>query len=386
MNDDDLTELLPPLRDDSSQPSEELVFQDGDLLEGDATAPVDSDAYFLDADFDGEGDVRFSGSFEEGYEDDYGNDYAYAGGYDERLADLSDEQQAALAAALGEAAALQGGQRKRRFRFRRWHIIVSIVLVIMIAVVTITGSFFWNRWYRFSDAQDIQGQWYVAGTEASIEITEDQLVFNEDTSYRYAMNAEDKTISFKLGNLDGLAHYCFFENRKVLIIMDGENYTRWGTAGDDFLITLDNFASLSEGFIPHYPEGEGIIVLTRSPNKYGWGNYSYKIIADENASGDKGTANTAGEAGGAGGADGAASSTAGSQQSGEQTSEGGLSTSNGSSAQSGAENGGSGQEEAVQPSASDLFASVSDIAQDVSTPAGDDAQDGASTQGFEDAQ
>ncbi len=361
MNEDDLTELLPPLRDDSSQPSGQLVGDDGhDLLDGDATAPVADDAYFLNADFDDAEGAFLRADYESSAE----------AGYEEGFVGMPD-QDAALAAALGEAAIAQGAQRKHRFRLRRWHVIVSVVLVVMIAIVTITGSFFWNRWYRFDDAQDIQGQWYVAGTDAAIDITQDQLVFNEDTAYRYSLNAEDKTISFKLGNLDGLAHYCFFEDRKVLIIMDGENYTRWGTAGDDFLISLDNLASLSEGWVPHYPEGEGIIVLTRSPNKYGWGDYSYKIVADgEEANGSsKAAANDQ-------------QSKPPDQGSEGQTDQGGSTDGNASGGKQGSGEGAGADE---KPSAGDLFASVSDIAQDPGSSAEGNAQDGTAAQGPEDA-
>lgn len=165
--------------------------------------------------------------------------------------------------------------KQKRFILRTWHLVVAIIAVVVVAVVAVSCYFVWDRWDRYNDAQEIQGEWYVMGTSIPIKITGDMLDFNADTSYRYTLDDKNKTITFKLGNMEGMAHYCFFEDRQVLVIMDGKDFTQWGSAGEDLLVTLQEFVSLSSGRIPQYPSGDGVIVLTRKPNKFGWGDYSY---------------------------------------------------------------------------------------------------------------
>lgn len=173
---------------------------------------------------------------------------------------------------------------RKRFILRRWHIITTLVVVVIVCIVALSSYFVWDRWSRYDDSQEIQGEWYVLGTAVPIKITNDVLDFNADTSYHYELDSTNKTITFKLGNMKGLAHYCFMEDRQVLVIVDGEDFTRWGTAGEDLLVALQEFVDLSSGKIPQYPQGDGIIVLSRTPNKYGWGNYSYTYLNDAQGS------------------------------------------------------------------------------------------------------
>lgn len=177
--------------------------------------------------------------------------------------------------------------RRKRFILRTWHVVVAIAMIIIVAVVAFSAYFVWNRWDRYDDTQGIQGQWYVFGTDVPIQITQDVLDFNADTSYHYTIDTENKTITFTLGKMEGTAHYCFFEDRQVLVLIDGEDFTRWGTAADDLIISLQQFAELSAGRIPLYPSGEGVIVLSRTPDKYGWGSYSYAYQSDQGVSDKK---------------------------------------------------------------------------------------------------
>ncbi len=154
---------------------------------------------------------------------------------------------------------------RRRFRLRTWHVVGFFVVVIMAAIITLTSLFVWDRWYRFDDSEDLQGVWYVIGTDVPITITADQIRFTSDTAYSYTIDEESKSITYSLGNLDGSGHYTFKDDRQVLILTDGEGYSRWGTAQEDLLKLFMDFADLSAGKAIHLPEGEGVIVLCRAP-------------------------------------------------------------------------------------------------------------------------
>lgn len=154
---------------------------------------------------------------------------------------------------------------RRRLRIRTWHVVAVVVALVLASLVAAAAFFMWDRWYRYDDSADIQGTWYAVGTDAPITITGDSIEFTPDTTYSYTLDPNAKSLSFSLGNLDGQAHYAFADDRNVLVIFDGEDYTRWGTAGDDLLRLLMDVSAASAGQAVHLPEGDGIIALSRTP-------------------------------------------------------------------------------------------------------------------------
>lgn len=154
---------------------------------------------------------------------------------------------------------------RRRRRIRTWHVVAVVVALVLAALVAGAALFMWDRWYRYDDGADIQGTWYVVGTDTPIAVTGDSIEFTPDTTYSYTLDPAAKSLSFSLGNLDGQAHYAFAEDRSVLVIFDGEGYTRWGTAGDDLMRLLMDVSAVSAGQAVYLPEGDGIIALSRTP-------------------------------------------------------------------------------------------------------------------------
>lgn len=118
---------------------------------------------------------------------------------------------------------LTSRKREAKPRKRRGGLIAGIVLIVLLlgAVGAAAGGFAWLRWYAHDDAADFQGTWYVSGTTTPIEITADAIQLTDQVSYRYALNVQDKTIRFTIGNMTGYGSYRFSLDRSQLVIFDG---------------------------------------------------------------------------------------------------------------------------------------------------------------------
>ncbi len=97
--------------------------------------------------------------------------------------------------------------------------IVAAVTAVLVVAALVAFSIF--RWAVGNDAQDIQGTWYVAGTDVPVEITQDAIKLNDEVSYAYVVDAGAKTVAFSFGDLNGSGHYRFSLDRQQLAIMDG---------------------------------------------------------------------------------------------------------------------------------------------------------------------
>lgn len=140
--------------------------------------------------------------------------------------------------------------------------IVAIVLAVL--VVASVGGFSWYRWLYGDDAVDIQGTWYIAGTDTPIVVTEDQIVLNEEVSYDYVLDESAKTIEFTFSYLAGSGHYRFSLDRQALAIMDGQ-FGWWDTIGED-IAWLPGALLDAAGGVSASPAGAGgVTLLSRQP-------------------------------------------------------------------------------------------------------------------------
>ncbi|MEE0705692.1 MAG: hypothetical protein UCH28_04835, partial [Adlercreutzia sp.] len=72
---------------------------------------------------------------------------------------------------------------------RRWPVaLIAVVLVVVLVVGLVVGGFSYVRWFAHDDAADIQGTWYLAGTDTPIEIAADRIHLTDDVSYPYTLN------------------------------------------------------------------------------------------------------------------------------------------------------------------------------------------------------
>lgn len=190
------------------------------------------------------------------------------GGAEEPAAAPADETALGDTEDSGASPGAPEPPRKRR-RLRTWHVVVMIIILLMAAIMALTSLFVWDRWYRYDDEADIEGTWYVLGTSVPIEISDGTIRFTENTAYAYSIDPSTKTIRYELGNLDGEGHYWFEEDRSMLVITDGEGFTRDGTAAEDLMRLFQRFSDLSSGKVTALPAGQGVIILSRTPDSHG---------------------------------------------------------------------------------------------------------------------
>ena len=181
----------------------------------------------------------------------FGRDAAKAAGL---AADDAPEDSSLEDASDGE---IGGKPPKRPSKLRR---IIFIVIAIIVGIVLILfGLFSWNRWLRYDDAVEIQGEWFAAnsGRRAPITIDGDVVVFNPETKWHYTLDTTAKTISFTFGSQTGGGRYWFAGDHQHLIIEDGISFSAFDTFMADLQRTLTGKAD-------EIPQGETVTVLSRS--------------------------------------------------------------------------------------------------------------------------
>lgn len=161
------------------------------------------------------------------------------------------------------AAAEAQAEARRRVRARRW-LVVRIVLGVLAAVLlAVAVAFSCFRWLGGNDAEDIQGVWFVNGTDASITVTPNSIVLTDEVSYRYELDPEDKTIAFSFSKLTGNGHYRFSLDRQSVAIIDGD-FTWGDTLAADFGWTAKALLASARGESLPPASGKNVTLLSRT--------------------------------------------------------------------------------------------------------------------------
>lgn len=111
-------------------------------------------------------------------------------------------------------------------RFKPLFIVLGILAGILFVVTLVLA---WNTWLRFDDSADIQGSWYVEGTNQSITITDSQIVLTDSVAYNYTLDTFNKTITFTFSNLQGSGSYAFSPERDTLVITEDDSSAEGGS-------------------------------------------------------------------------------------------------------------------------------------------------------------
>ena len=136
---------------------------------------------------------------------------------------------------------------------------------MVLVVVAVVVAFSCWRWTFANDAQDIQGTWYIAGTQKTVDITSDGIKLADDVTYSYTIDEGAKTLSLSFGNMEGEARYRFSLDRQTLALRDGE--TTWGNSlSEDISWTIAALGRAIQGeqASPEF-SGDSTMVLTRTP-------------------------------------------------------------------------------------------------------------------------
>lgn len=146
---------------------------------------------------------------------------------------------------------------------RHWPlIVVSVVLVLVVAVV---GGLSWDRWLRFDDAADIQGEWQTPGSTVSVVIDGESIKLTEDVTWSYTLDSGAKTLAYTFGNYEGQGRYLFSPDRTQLVITDGANYSWFSTLTDDLASMIDRGILSLQGKEPEpVVSSDSRIVLNRA--------------------------------------------------------------------------------------------------------------------------
>ena len=146
---------------------------------------------------------------------------------------------------------------------RKWPFVVAGAVVLVVVAVVVAYSCW--RWTVANDAQDIQGTWYIAGTQKTVDVTTDGIKLADDVTYSYTIDEGAKTLSLSFGNMGGEARYRFSLDRQTLALRDGE--TTWGNSlSEDISWTIAALGRAIQGEQAS-PElsGDSTMVLTRTP-------------------------------------------------------------------------------------------------------------------------
>ncbi|MBQ3301342.1 MAG: hypothetical protein IJH04_04260 [Eggerthellaceae bacterium] len=170
------------------------------------------------------------------------------------------------AAFVGKRKSIRDGGRVAANWKRGARIVGFVVLALVIVFAILGASFAYDRWMRYDDAADFQGQWYVEGTDAPVTIDATVIQMNEEVAYRYTLNTSDKTISFTFGPMEGKGRYWFSADRSRLVLVDGNNFTGALTFFTDFGRAFNEFLYAVQGLKPPVPEGDNLVVLNRNPS------------------------------------------------------------------------------------------------------------------------
>lgn len=111
-------------------------------------------------------------------------------------------------------------------RFKPLFVVLAILAAILLVATSVLA---WNQWLRFDDKADIQGTWYVDGTDSSITITDTQIVLTDSVAYDYTLDTFNKTITFSFSNLQGRGTYAFSPERDALIITEQDSSAENGS-------------------------------------------------------------------------------------------------------------------------------------------------------------
>ena len=184
--------------------------------------------------------------------------------------ELRKTQQRSRARSLGrtERENRRGSCSPRRTKKRHsfLHIALAVVGGVFAALVIVCAAIAVDRWFVHDDAQDIQGTWYIYGTEVAVPISENTIGIAEGTEYRYTIDTQAKTVTYSIGNLTGTSHYRFSSDRTQIALIEDGKKVFTATLFDDISWWFASLGTaLSGETVLPGPLQSNVIMLTRTP-------------------------------------------------------------------------------------------------------------------------
>lgn len=116
----------------------------------------------------------------------------------------------------------KGARLKAALRAKRRRIAMLSAVALALVALAVSGLLFWNTYLRYDDAVDIQGEWQVIDGSSTVVIDADSIRMPQLLDYEYSIDTWAKTIDFSFTDLSGGGSYSFSDDRRVLIIKEGE--------------------------------------------------------------------------------------------------------------------------------------------------------------------
>jgi len=102
-----------------------------------------------------------------------------------------------------------------------------IFTLLLVAVVVAAVLLSWNRWFRYDDALDFQGQWLLEGSSAIIVVDDKGIALSQELNYSYELDTWKKEVTYSFGDLHGSGIYRFSADRKILVIIEDGKSDWW---------------------------------------------------------------------------------------------------------------------------------------------------------------
>jgi hypothetical protein len=118
-----------------------------------------------------------------------------------------------------------GSRAERKHPVARRRLRTFFIVLLLLALLVV-GLFSWNRWLRYDDAADIQGEWKDAANKTTLVIDGSRMKITSDVAYPYTIDTFQKTITYTFGTSKGWASYRFSDDRKTLVIEESTP-TNW---------------------------------------------------------------------------------------------------------------------------------------------------------------
>lgn len=101
--------------------------------------------------------------------------------------------------------------------FSRGKKILLCVGLAVIACALVIGMMVFSA---RNDVQDVQGTWQIQSSQATITITDHQIVLTDDVAYNYSIDPWAHTLDLDFFGATGIAQYAFDSERNKLVITE----------------------------------------------------------------------------------------------------------------------------------------------------------------------
>lgn len=154
--------------------------------------------------------------------------------------------------------------KKKRSPLR---IALAVTGGVVAALVVVSAAFLIDRWALHDDAADLQGTWYIYGTNVVVPIDQNSIGLSSDTSYKYTMDTQAKTVTYTIGNLSGTSHYRFSSDRSLVALIEDGKHVFTATLLDDvsWWFTSAGNAISGKPVLPG-PQQSNVVMLSRAPS------------------------------------------------------------------------------------------------------------------------